>query len=303
VQRSDAARWIGTFVELNGDLELVHERPWATVHTARSSAGKVWFKSCAEVQRFEPALTAALHSRRPEITPEVIAHDPDRAWLLLHDAGMPIGVYGNPPEAWLELLPRYAELQLGEVAHAAAHLASGVPDLRVETLAQKYDSLVAGALPLGEDERAWLLQFAPRLASLTAGLQMPSTVQHDDLHMANVYECDGRMRVLDWGDASVSHPFFSLFVTFRFLEEVTRLPAGDPWFARLSAAYLEPWGSAASDDLAVALVVGGFAHAIAWARQRTYLPADELAAFDGPFSTILRRAIERAQWFAAASGS
>jgi hypothetical protein len=59
--------------------------------------------------------------------------------------------------------------------------------------------------------------------------------------MANVYSDGGRLRVLDWGDASISHPFASLLVTFRFLEEVTRLQPEDPWFARLHDAYLEPW--------------------------------------------------------------
>jgi hypothetical protein len=30
-------------------------------------------------------------------------------------------------------------------------------------------------------------------------------VQHDDLPMANLYERDGRRRILDWGDSSISH--------------------------------------------------------------------------------------------------
>ena len=43
------------------------------------------------------------------------------------------------------------------------------------------------------------------------------TVQHDDLHLANVYERGGRFRLLDWGDTSIAHPFASLVVPFRFL--------------------------------------------------------------------------------------
>ena len=38
------------------------------------------------------------------------------------------------------------------------------------------------------------------------------------------------MRILDWGDSSISHPFASLFVTFRFLEEITHLSPDDAWF-------------------------------------------------------------------------
>jgi aminoglycoside phosphotransferase (APT) family kinase protein len=79
-------------------------------------------------------------------------------------------------------------------------------------------------------------------ATSSSHTMFPETVQHDDLHRANVYTEGGKLRVLDWGDSSISHPFVSLVVTFRFLEEVTKLPPGDPWFARLRDAYLEPWG-------------------------------------------------------------
>jgi ornithine cyclodeaminase/thiomorpholine-carboxylate dehydrogenase len=42
-------------------------------------------------------------------------------------------------------------------------------------------------------------------------------------HLANLFVQDGRLRVLDWGDASIAHPFGSLVVTFRFLEQINRL--------------------------------------------------------------------------------
>ena len=44
----------------------------------------------------------------PARVAEVLGHDEERAWLLLADAGTPIGVVGNPPEAWLVALPLYA---------------------------------------------------------------------------------------------------------------------------------------------------------------------------------------------------
>jgi hypothetical protein len=103
-------------------------------------------------------------------------------------------------------------------------------------------------------------------------------VQDDDLHMANVYAQGGRLRLLDWGDASVSHPFASLVVTFRFLEERNQLPPGDPWFGRLRDTYLEPWGRGLAGAFALAVRVGAFARTFAWARQRDYLPGRQLAS-------------------------
>jgi aminoglycoside phosphotransferase (APT) family kinase protein len=174
------------------------------------------------------------------------------------------------------------------------HLAHGVPDLRVTTLPARYDDLLRRELPLEREEIDRLRAFAPRFAELCDELvahDVPETVQHDDLHMANVYADGARLRVLDWGDSSISHPFASLVVTFRFLEEVTKLSPEDPWFARLRDAYLEPWGRGLDGVFALAMRVGALAHAIAWLRQRDHLSAKKRAEFDRWFPIVLRRAI------------
>jgi hypothetical protein len=101
----------------------------------------------------------------------------------------------------------------------------------------------------------------------------------------------GRFRLLDWGDTSIAHPFASLVVPFRFLEEINRLPPTDRWFERLREAYLEPWGSGFGETFALAVWVGAFAYPIAWSRQRDCLPEDARPEFDKHFSIVLRRAI------------
>ena len=170
----------------------------------------------------------------------------------------------------------------------------GVPDLRVPTLPARYERFLRGELPLEEDELRRLHEFAPRFAELCAELaahDVPETIQHDDLHHANVYSDGKQLRLLDWGDSSVAHPFFSLVVTFRFLEEINKLLPSDPWFARLRDAYLEPWGSGHEETFALAMRVGKFAHAFAWARQRDALPPEEHPRFDEWYRVVIRRAV------------
>jgi Phosphotransferase enzyme family len=294
VDRASAEDWIRSHVEPIAPMETAHERPWATVLRVPLADGAAWFKACAPVQAFEPRLTAGLYSRWPDRVAEVLGFDEERAWLLLADAGQPVGELGNPPETWLTALPLYAELQRGETAHAAEHLAHGVPDLRLAALPERYEDLLRQALPLERDEIERLRGFESRFTELCdelAAREVPETVQHDDLHMANVYADHGRLHLLDWGDSSISHPFGSLVVTFRFLEEINGLPSGDPWFARLRDAYLEPWGRGLAGIFDLALRVGTFAHTFAWARQRDHLPAQARAEFDRWFAVVLRRAI------------
>lgn len=269
-------------------------RPWSTVLRVPLRQGSAWFKACSWVQAFEPTLSASLYARWPDRVAEVIGHDSDLAWLLLADAGAPLRQSGNPPEAWLAALPGYGELQRGEAVHVEEYLAVGVPDMRVATLPARYEHLVGRDLPLDAGEIQQLRDFAPRFADLCADLNargVPASVQHDDLHAANLYVEGDRLRVLDWGDASISHPFMSLVVPFRFLEETNRLAPTDPWFSRLRDAYLEPWGNGLAETFGLAIRVGMVAHAIAWLRQRDFLPAESHMDFDRWFANILRRAL------------
>ncbi len=275
-------------------------RPWASVVEVPTTEGLVWFKACERQQAFEARLTAQLASRWPALLPRVLAHDDARGWLLLADAGRRVGDLGNPPELWERVLPRYAELQMGERDFVEDHLAHGVLDLRVERLPWGFTALLSRDLPLEPHERDMLRRFEPRFAELCAALAAESpgnSIQHDDLHVNAVFVRETRagdeLRVLDWGDASIGHPFFSPYVTFRFLERVNGLEPGDPWFARLRDAYLEPWGRGLVPAFERALRIAAFSHVIAWLRHRDPLNKEQRAAFDEEYAVILRRAIAR----------
>jgi hypothetical protein len=286
--------WVRNFVKPAAPLALEVDRPWSTVIRVPVGDGEVvWFKHCKTAQAFEPRLTSALYTRWPDRVVRVLAVDRARSWLLLADGGTPFGAFGNSPDAWEVVLPRYAELQIGEVAHACEHLAAAVPDLRLAALPSVYaETLLREDLPMERDERERLRRFAPRFAELCAELAgtAPETVQHDDLHIVNLYADGDDVRILDWGDTSISHPFFSLVVTFRVLEEVVKVPPGDPVYARLRDAYLEPWGGDAG-AVEPALRLGVFANAFTWFRHRDAIDPAARAELDRWFPSVLRRTL------------
>lgn len=216
------------------------DTPWSTVWRVDDG---LWLKQCKGAWRFEAALTAVLSERWPDRVTEVVAHDPEAAWLLTRDAGRQLL---DDAEPWPALIRSYAELQQGEAAHADEHVAAGVPDLRLARLPERYAALLEEV----DDER--LRRFEPRFAELCeelAGLGVRETIQHDDLHQFNVFVRGGFPRILDWGDSSVGHPYFSLVATLRHVDD-----------RGITAAFLDAWGGD-ERTLALALRVGRIAHA------------------------------------------
>lgn len=61
------------------------------------------------------------------------------------------------------------------------------------------------------------------------------------MHDVDVLVSDGRYVFTNWSDASVSHPFFSVFVTLRAAAHRLKLPEDGPEMVRVHNAYLEPW--------------------------------------------------------------
>jgi hypothetical protein len=276
-----AEAWAGENLGRVAQVKVVRDRTWARTSRLETADGVVWLKECAPTHRFEAELVPLLAARRPDLLPRVLAHDTARGWLLLADAGRSFEQLGNAPELWLRLLPRYAELQ-----RDAPELAS-LPDRTLGRWPELYDELAASELPLEPAEVERLRAHAPRFAELCSELAdwgLPATVQHDDLHHKNAFVDGDCLRIIDWGDACRSHPFVSLVVTYRFLDERSE-------FTRLRDAYLEPWGSGLSTAFDLSQRLGRFAHAFGWVALRRQLPEETRAAYDVPFAVVLRHAL------------
>ena len=222
--RSGADDWIGEQLdrlglEPVGGFDQVHDRPWSTVICVPTEIGHVFFKAVAAPLRHEAALTELLGSRRPNCIPPPLAVDRERGWMLMEDGGQTLReliAHERSLDRWASVLPLYASVQIDLTGDVTALLALGVPDLRLDVLPTKVESVLDEIADLPDAERRrlvgslpWVREACEELAS--AGI--PETIQHDDLHDAQVFVRDGRYRLLDWGDACVSHPFFSLAVT------------------------------------------------------------------------------------------
>jgi len=259
--------WIERQVTVTGQIEQPHLRAWSTVLRVPTADGSVWFKAAREAFAYEARVLEVLVPLAPDLLPEILAVRPEAGWLLLRDAG---GRAREHPIEWAPLLRRYAELQIAAVPHADALLEAGLVDNRrpdVERLLDYLTPARADAL------RARLPEVEERLARLAAS-PIPPTVDHNDLHDGNVFSRDGRSRILDWGDASLAHPLFTLTV-----EE-------DP---SARAAYLAPWEAFAPREQILAdvedvLALRYLLRAVTW---------DRLVDLDAAFAASVEERVAR----------
>ncbi len=245
------ARLADAGLRRTGEIEQPHVRSWSTVMRVPTDAGPVWFKANEPVLAHEAALVDVLSERDPDLVPPLLARDPDTGWMIMADGGVSLRTVTEEPAwlaGWADVLPRYARLQVATVEHVDRLLALGVPDLRLETVPAKYADLVARI-----DVEQRFRDATSRVADLCAAVasyDVPPAIQHDDLHDAQMFVRDGRHLLLDWADACVTHPFFSLSVA---LEGVLSWGLADEEdavdVAPYREAYLAVWNEALGRDV------------------------------------------------------
>lgn len=244
-------------ITINGKIEQPHMRPWSTVLSVPTTQGTLYFKAAAPIIAYEAALTDALVHRRPDVMLKLIASDTQRGWLLSADGGTRLRdkiKVERTLQRWETILPLYAELQIELAAHASELLKLGLPDRRLAQLPELYRMLLSSivtqcidredGLPAAQYQT--LHDLIPDFAALCtalAGYAIPASLHHGDFHDGNIFVSDTRYTFFDWGDCSISHPFFSMRTTFVSIENTLGLEEGAPEFERLRDVYLEPWTS------------------------------------------------------------
>ena len=302
-------------ISVTGDPEIVHDYPWAQVARIPTDRGAMFVKTMVPVIGHEVGITAALVRIRPDRVTPLIAYDVDRRFMLMEDAGerlRSILERDRDIRHWQGILPRYAELQLAAAPHIAELLAAGAPDMRATALPAAFEAAIendelltiAGPESSTAEDLTELRALVGRVREWSGALAgaIPETIQHDDLHDGQIFLQAGRLRFLDWGDANVSHPFYSAVVLERVVAHTFHLTPGAPALLRLRDEYLEPFTALASraridEELALALVLGRLVRALTWIRLVNALPRDQREgdAVPGWFALFLEAARARSR--------
>ena len=280
----------------------MHARPWSCATVFATDSGRVWFKANGPGTSQEPRLLQLLQRIVPGLGPEVLAVDADRGWSLSRDAGPTLRSVlpaADQWPVWEQLLGRYAAAQLRLAAHREELLALGVPGRSPAALpglaAALVGELAATDPGQGGVDASLRVRLEARLpayrdwcAELAQG-PVPLTLQHDDLHANNV--CWGgsaaSVRIIDWGDASVGHPFGTMLATLDSLAHHGGVHVADPLVLRVRDAYLEPFSDLAdratlARQVDLARRTGRVTRALVWQSALHDAPVEAQVEFDFP---------------------
>ena len=216
--------------------------------------GRIWAKDVPEVFIHEVRVAALLADVDPGLVPPLLAADLIVGRLLLeHVDGPALPALRDEPAAWTATLGRLAEAQRVLAEDPGVLAMAGVPAASLGDLAGAIPRLLAdddllsvdrtGGLTPGEatairsragevvDAAGWLADGA-----------IPSSLDHGDFSAGQVIIGEMGPVILDWSDATVTHPFLT---AASFLLDPAQRPDGLE--ADLVQAYLAPWSGWGTD--------------------------------------------------------
>ena len=215
---------------------------------AATDRGPVWAKEVPARFAHEIAVTGLLADLDPGLVPPLIAADPGSGRLLTANVDGPLLADIKDPAAWTATLARLAETQRVLSSERDRLVIAGVASAPVSSLAVEIPALLADRDLLRVDQPGGMttaeqtaltdhtadLQAACRTLSATA---VPDSLDHGDFSAAQVIVGEMGPVILDWSDASITHPFLAL-AAFGGDEDGTR-------------AYIDVWGASISPSVAL----------------------------------------------------
>jgi len=242
-------------MSITGPIEQPHIRPWSTVLRIPTLQGVVYFKNSAGDVLFESSLTQKMSSWYPDHMPNILAVNLENGWMLMKDGGTTLREVIRTDKDirhWENLLPLYAELQIKMIDHLPEVLALGTPDRRLETLPDQYENLInnrqlllidqpEGITSVEYDSLKSMTSRVEQISGKLATSPIPQSIHHGDFHDGNIFLNDDHFVFFDWGDCSVTHPFFSLRTVCVSIEYSLDLEEYPPEFDGLRDVYLKSW--------------------------------------------------------------
>lgn len=279
---STLRKWTSTVIcsiglELVDSFQQFNASPAFSLIRFETTGAAVWFKAVGKPNLREFSITLKLAELFPSLMPEILGIKPEwNGWLSREVNGKNLGETKDI-EVWERAAADLANLQIQSISCSESLLSVGVRDLRRDALLSAIDpffNLVSRLMDeqpktppatLTQEELSLLRVLVDDALTILADLRIPTTLGHLDLNPWNLIVSTDRCVFLDWAEAYVGQPFFSLEY---LLEHFRHGAEEDSKFEpRIINAYKIPWREFLSDDcideaLGLASMAAVFAYAV-----------------------------------------
>jgi hypothetical protein len=291
---------------LTGKFHHINASPASSLVRFETNGPAIWFKAVGGPHLHEFPLSLELARSFPRFVPRVLAGQKAwNAWLTVEVPGAPLDANSQLAD-WTLAAGTLARLQIASAGRSLHLIDAGCLDLRPATLLNRVPSFVelmcqlmqeqtkASPQPLSPPELFALGLELNRLLAELEEFQFPSTLGHLDLNPGNILISHPQCTFLDWAEACVTHPLFSLQYLFARLRRL--LPEKVHWEPEIRAAYFHPWQSWVSTApisraLELSSVLAVFAYAISIARHHATDLTQHLET--APYLRSLTRRLKR----------
>lgn len=238
--------WIDAVLEPTGRRRTGPVDPfrlWSISAVVRvpTDAGVLWCKAPCAFFRAEARIHTSVARLFPELVPVLVAAHEAEGWVLMQPmAGAE--ETERPDGSALRVARRWAAAQRAAITHVPTLLAAGLTHRDAETTIVAFDRVLTASTELAlltDDALAAARAAAEPAAALVrefwaAGI--PDTLAHGDLHPGNVAWDGTTLRIFDWTDGCVSHPFLDASHLVRSVDDAAA--------AAVQTAYADGWRTA-----------------------------------------------------------
>lgn len=246
-----ADNWIRTEAEqaglsIIGNPEEEKVSDFCVILRISTNEGNLYFKATGPAARHEAALSKHLNTFYPGKSVRIVATDDSKGWLLMKDIKGESLRSIKDKELWQRAIREYAELQILELEHVDKMLSLSVPDRRMPVLKKEIEDHLADMCSTGlsKDETEQVMALLPELLAMCDEMDeiLPASIEHGDLHTNNIRLVGNDLVFFDWGDAAVSHPFFSTRIFWHALDDLIESESELLGIVdEFRPFYLEPW--------------------------------------------------------------
>lgn len=232
--------------------EIVQDTPWSYVIRFATSEGLIYLKQTPEQLALEATIIQTLRNQFHAPVPTVIAHNTELNCFLMKDSGQSLRsiLKQNFDEALVcKAVYQFTSLQIAVAERVDVFFDLGVPDWRLDKFPELYqqllsqkDLLIADGLSETElDELEKLTQIVVALCTKLSGYSIKPTLVQPDFNDNNtlIDRVSQKITIIDLGEISISHPFFSLLNCLYVIKKHHALTDEDFRYLRIKDACLK----------------------------------------------------------------